>query len=111
MRIAWITTPPSSASPVGAGVWQLLPHLREHAQVEIFVEAGREEGSGADSVRSVAQLRPKQHDQVLYSVGDEAEHGFMAPLLRRLGGTVWLHAWRLPALARAALERPDAGRA
>lgn len=106
MKIAWITTPESSASRVGRSVRGLLPHLREHATVELFVEPGREQAlQGGEPTRSIAALRPREYDQILYSIGNEAEHAFMAPLLRHLGGTVQLFDWQLPRLARAAYPR------
>jgi len=44
----------------------------------------------------------RDHDQILHVVADEAECGFVAPIARRLGGTVLLLDWDLGRLALAA---------
>jgi hypothetical protein len=98
MRIAWIGSPPGTASRTGAYCAALLPHLRESAEVALFVEPGRE----ADDARPVTELRPRQFDQVLYALADEPELAWTLRVLRLVGGTVLLEDWAVPRLARAA---------
>lgn len=110
MRIALVTTPAASA---GGALRELLPHLRAGAEVALFVEPGRasEEG-GAERLRSLVELAPREHDQILYALANERACGFMLPAIRALGGTVLLGGWRLdeaargayPSLARAGLR-------
>jgi hypothetical protein len=68
--------------------------------VDVFVPAGLEDGEtrGADG------LRPREYDQLVYQVGDDAHCAFMARLVRALGGTIALHAWALPRMAVALHE-------
>lgn len=100
MRIALITTPWSSRSGIADYTRHLLPYLREGADIDLFVEVGREgEDSGGEPLRSVADLRPRDYDRLLYQLGNEAQHAFMVPLVRDLGGTVMLHDWVLFDLA------------
>ncbi len=109
LKIALVTTPFSARSGIADYTRHLLPHLREKADVDLFVEAGREnEESAGEALRSVADLPPREYDQILYQLGNESQHAFMARLVRALGGTVMLHDWVLfdmavaayPALAR-----------
>lgn len=103
MKIALVTTPFSSRSGIADYTRHLLPYLREGAAVDLFVEAGREdEESCGETLRSVADLAPRAYDQILYQLGNEAQHAFMARLVRALGGTVVLHDWVLFDLAVAA---------
>lgn len=111
MRIALVTTPVGSGpvSGVAGATRALLPHLRRHAEVELFVEPGR---GGADILgeahRSLAELAPREFDQILYPLGNERPCGFMLPAIRALGGTVALFEWELGEAARgayASLER------
>ena len=83
----------------------MLPHLREHCEVDVFV--AREHARG-DACRAAHELSPKRHDHILYCVADEPECAFMLPLVRELGGIVVQHDWVLADLSRAAhpeLER------
>lgn len=104
MKIALITAPLSTRSGIADYTRHLLPHLRaQGAEVECFVEVGREgEECAGEEVRSVADLHPRAHDRLLYQLGNEIQHGFMAPLVRALGGTVMLHDWVLFDLASSA---------
>lgn len=109
MRIALITTPWSSRSGIADYTRYLLPHLREGAEVDLYVEPGREgEPCAGEELRSVAELEPREVDRILYQLGNEAQHAFMVPLVRDLGGTVVLHDWVLFDLAMAAY--PELGR-
>lgn len=103
MRLALVTTPWDSKSPVGAHTRELVRELADTTEIAVFVERGRH---GADyfgwTTRAADSLVPREFDQVLYQLGDEREHAFMAPMLRQLGGCVGMHAWALPHLAFAA---------
>lgn len=72
-------------------------------EVEVFVAAG-EGGDDFDGItaRGVDELGPKEVDQILYQVGNDESHGFIARLVRAIGGTVDLHAWGLSAMAAGA---------
>jgi hypothetical protein len=98
-----VTTPWSSRSGIADYSRHLLPYLREEAEVDVYVEVGREgEESSSEPLRSVADLKPRDYDQILYQLGNEGQHAFMLPLIRGLGGTVMLHDWVLFDLAMAA---------
>lgn len=103
MRVALVTTPPSETSIVGEFTRALLPHLRQHCEVDEFVERGRE-GVGwcGGATQPADRLRVRDFDQVLYQVGNEAAHAFMLPMLHVVGGTVAQHDWQLIRLAVAA---------
>lgn len=113
MKLALVTTPPSVRSGIGDYTRHLLPFLREHCDVEVFVSSG---GEGEDycgsSTKSVVDLAPKSFDRILYQLGNEQRHAFMAPLIRAIGGTVMQHDWVLfdmalaayPALARGGFK-------
>lgn len=106
MKLALVTTPWDSPSPVGAYTRELVRELADTTEIVVFVERGRH---GADyfgwTTRAADTLVPREFDHVLYELGDEREHAFMAPMLRRLGGCVDMHAWTLPHLAFAAFPR------
>lgn len=107
MKLALVTTAQARSSAVGAHAAALAAQLASRVELSVFVESptapradvGAEFGVAA---RSVLELRPREFDALLFTVGDEACLGFVAPLVRALGGTVLLHDWALPALARAA---------
>lgn len=103
MKLALVTTPWDTPGEHAALTRAFGRELWEHADVQVFVERGRE---GADwfgvRTRSVGELLPRDFDQVLYLVDDSGAHAFMAPLVRTLGGCVALHSWELRQLARAA---------
>ncbi len=113
MKLALITTPPSVNSGIGDYTRHLLAELSRHAQIELFVEHGREgETLLGRKMRSVRTLEPRAFDTIVYQLGNEIAHAFMKPLLRRIGGTVVLHDWILfdmslaahPALARGGIK-------
>lgn len=94
-----LVSPRLDGESAGAQFWsKLLPCLREEIDVELFGSHVRE----GDQVQSVAGLHPRRYDQVLYVVDDTSECGYMAPMIRGIGGTVDLFSWELPAFARAA---------
>jgi hypothetical protein len=90
---------PGSASRVGA----LLPHLREGAEIELFVAAGTERAERG--TRSARELDPQGFDQILYAIGNERAAAFAKPVLRAFGGTVAIDGWSLRELAYA--SRPE----
>lgn len=109
MKVALVTTPPSVRSGIGDYTRHLVPFLREHCDVQLFVERGHDEAAwGDERARSVTDLHPKEFDQILYQLGNEQAHAFMPRMLRAFGGTVMQHDWVLfdlalkafPALAR-----------
>ena len=109
MKVALITTPPSVRSGIGDYTRHLLPHLREHCEVEVFVQHGdTEPGWKGERARLASTLDPRRYDQVLYQLGNEQAHAFMPRMIRAIGGTVAQHDWVLfdmsmaawPALAR-----------
>lgn len=112
MKLALVTTPPGASSGIGDYARRLLEHLKDRFEVRVFVETGREGHSlcGIATEPALA-LFPREHDQVLYLLGNEPEHAFMVPIVRALGGAVDLHDWVLydlavaayPALARGGL--------
>lgn len=103
MKVALVTTPLEPGSPVARYVHALLPHLRERCELEVFVDAPRAGAPCAGRpARSVRELAPREHERLLFQIGDEPEHAFMLPLLATHGGIVALHSWRLADLARAA---------
>jgi hypothetical protein len=115
MKLALVTTAAES-SAVGAHAAALAPEFAARVELTLFVEpAAFAERSSAPRTfaglapRSAAELLPREFDQVLYTVGDEAQLAFVAPLVRALGGAVLLHDWALPNFARAAFPALSAG--
>ena len=106
MKLALVTTHPAVRSGIGDYTRHLLPYLREHCAVDVFV--GPTEHPPAEGCRPVADLVPRDYDQILYQLGNELSHAFMARMIRAIGGTVMQHDWVLfdmalvawPALAR-----------
>jgi hypothetical protein len=117
MRVALVTTPPSLRSGIGDYTRHLLPHLREHCEVEIFVRPDSAELTGeaewpGEVPRSILELEPSDFDQVLFQLGNELNHAFMGRMIRHIGGTVMQHDWVLfdqalasfPGLVRGGLK-------
>lgn len=109
MRLAVVTTP--AADPAGplAGLRRLLPELARGAEVSLFVPPQRAgEPFAGLPTRPLDALKPREHDQILYPIANEAEQAFLLPWIRSVGGAVALYDWTLFDLARAAfpeLER------
>ena len=110
-RIAVVTTESRVPSPIGARAHELLRYLDTHVEVTAFVDGsdqasnlgdGKPLDAGGRDARDVSELAPRDHDQIVYFVGNEAAHAFMLPWIRRVGGTVVLFDWELGELARAA---------
>jgi glycosyltransferase involved in cell wall biosynthesis len=103
VRVALVTTPPSVRSGIGDYTRHLLPHLREHCEVEVFVHGGADDPDRrGEPARSVSTLDPREFEQVLYQLGNEQSHGFMPRMIRATGGTVVQHDWVLFDMAMAA---------
>jgi len=104
MRVALVTTPPTVRSGIGDYTRHLLPLLREHCEVELFVRPEPDGSLAAwpgESPTSVLELEPKDFDQVLFQLGNELNHNFMARMIRHMGGTVMQHDWVLFDMALA----------
>ena len=102
MKLALVTTPPSVRSGIGDYTRHLLPSLREHCDVELFVEPGLDMTWPGETARTVDQLVPRDFGQVLYQLGNEQHHAFMAHMIRAIGGAVMQHDWVLFDMALAA---------
>jgi glycosyltransferase involved in cell wall biosynthesis len=103
MKVALVTTPPSVRSGIGDYARHLLPSLRQHCEVEVFVQSGLDDaGWNGERARLVTTLDPRQFDQVLYQLGNEQAHAFMPRMIRAIGGTVAQHDWVLFDMAMAA---------
>ena len=103
MKVALVTTSPSIHSGIGDYTRHLLPYLREHCEVDVYVEPGAAPGElegGPDA--TIDTLDPKSCDRLLFQLGNETNHAFMPRVIRALGGTVMLHDWVLFDLACAA---------
>ncbi len=110
MKVALITTPPSIRSGIGDYTRHLLPYLREHCEVRVFVEHGHDDpGWRGEEARSIDALEPREFDQILYQLGNERAHAFMPRLLRAIGGTVVQHDWVLFDMALAAWQALSRG--
>ncbi|NOT31509.1 MAG: hypothetical protein HOP15_13765, partial [Planctomycetes bacterium] len=103
MKVALVTTPPSVRSGIGDYTRHLLPRLREHCEVEVFVNAGQDDaGWKGERAQLVTALDPRRFEQVLYQLGNEQAHAFMPRMIRATGGTVVQHDWVLFDMAVAA---------
>jgi len=109
VKIALVTTPPSVRSGIGDYTRHLLPYLREHCDVELFVEPGKLALEDGDKFRTVDRLVPRDYDHILYQLGNETHHAFMAHMIRRLGGTVMQHDWVLFDMAMTAFPSLQRG--
>jgi len=89
-------------------VHALLPHLAERCELTLLVEHAGGELAGCP-LQSVTQLDPTAFDQVVYAVGNEAAHGYMLPIVRRIGGVAALFDWCLAKAARAAYPGFEVG--
>lgn len=103
MKVALITTPPAVRSGIADYTRHLLPYLQQHCDVELYVE----DGKGGESVlglptHELSTLPSRGCDQILYQLGNEAHHAFMARAIKQLGGIVMQHDWVLFDLACSA---------
>jgi len=77
-------------SGIGDYTRHLLPYLREHCEVTLFVQSD----PGPDE-QLASTLDPDAFDRILYQLGNELQHSFMPAMIRGLGGAVMLHDWIL----------------
>jgi hypothetical protein len=110
MKLALVAAPWTSSTAVARTTRELARHLADHLALDVFVD---EPHAGSDyfgwTTRSARTLLPRDYSQVLYGVGDEAQCGFMAPMVREFGGCVLLRDWSLPRLATAAFPELGTG--
>ncbi|MBJ02162.1 MAG: hypothetical protein CMK00_04735 [Planctomycetes bacterium] len=103
MQVALVTTGAGLRSGIGDYTRHLLPHLARECELSTFVPRDQlPAGTSGNSPRPLGELRPREHDHILYQLGNERGHAFMLPLIRSWGGTVVLHDWVLFDLALAA---------
>jgi glycosyltransferase involved in cell wall biosynthesis len=103
VKVALVTTAPSVRSGIGDYTRHLVPYLREHCEVALFVPNGDDDPKWkGERAQLVAQLDPRRFDQVMYQLGNEQAHAFMPRMIRAIGGTVVQHDWVLFDLALAA---------
>jgi len=103
LKVALVTTPPGVRSGIGDYTRHLLPYLREHCEVELFVQSGVDDpGWGEERAQLASALDPRRFDQVLYQLGNEQAHAFMPRMIRSIGGTVVQHDWVLFDMALSA---------
>lgn len=103
MKLAMVTTARAERSAVGGYSLALAAELARRVDLTVFVDPDDSplELPGLH-VRPADQLFPREFDQLLHQVGDEAALAFTAPLIRALGGVVALHDWNLFHFASAA---------
>ena len=92
--------PSQGVEPV---VPDLLGHFGPQDEIPGDVPGRAEAQKGSDGYAEFkVGILPREHDHLLFQVGDEAACGFMAAMVRELGGAVALHDWGLAELAGAA---------
>lgn len=104
MRLAVCCPGPS---PLGAGVRAAVSGLQESFEVTLYGEGEQ----------PLADLAARDHERLLVPIADDEVCVPFLPVLKELGGTVWLHDWSLrrlawaarPALARGGLAGRIAG--
>lgn len=93
MRIAWFSPLPPGTSGIAAYSAELLPLLRVHHEIEVFVDRdplGDERGvRNAHDFVWAARRRP--YDLVVYQLGNASCHDYMWAYLFRYPGLVVLH--------------------
>ena len=110
MKVALVTTPPTVHSGIGDYTRHLLPYLREHCEVQLFVEKDADDSAwGEEEGRLVRDLVPRDFDQILYQLGNEQHHAFMTHMIRAIGGTVMQHDWVLFDMALRAFPGIERG--
>jgi glycosyltransferase involved in cell wall biosynthesis len=102
VKVALVTTSPSVRSGIGDYTRHLLPYLRAHCHVDVYVPEGADDDGTGEPARAISALHPRDYDQVLYQLGNELSHGFMPRMIRAIGGTVAQHDWVLFDMAVAA---------
>ena len=116
-RIALVTPWPPERSRVGEYNWRLAAELGRRVDVDVVVGGAVDlyavppgRGVRLVDVREFEQFGDlRQHDRVLYCMGNSGLHGHVYELLRRRPGVVVLHDVRLTGFYRwyAGVERPE----
>ena len=77
LKVALVTTPSEQRSRVAEYTRQLWPYLREHCDLQAFVQEGvaNREVAGTPA-RSVRELKARDFDRILYQIGNERSHVF-----------------------------------
>jgi len=110
VKLALVTTPTSVRSGIGDYTRHLFGYLREHFDVEVFVQNDLAGQPFADATTlPLRDLDPRTSDRILYQLGNERSHAFMLPSIKQIGGTVALHDWVLFDLATAAFPDLERG--
>jgi glycosyltransferase involved in cell wall biosynthesis len=117
LRIALVTPWPPERSWVGEYNWRLAGELGRRVDVDVVVRnavdlyaAPEARGVRLMEVREFEQFgHLRQHDRVLYCMGNSEFHGHVFELLRRRPGAVVLHDVRLTGFYRwyAGVECPE----
>ncbi len=108
MRLAWFSPLPPARSGIADYSAELLPHLAEHLELELFVDEGlrvEESLAARFPVRGdrafPALWEAGRYDAVLYHVGNNADyHARIWEMLQRIPGIVVLHEAMLHHLVR-----------
>ena len=83
MQVALVTTGAGLRSGIGDYTRHLLPHLARECELSTFVPRDQlPAGTSGNSPRPLGELRPREHDHILYQLGNERGHAFMLPLIR-----------------------------
>jgi glycosyltransferase involved in cell wall biosynthesis len=109
-RLAWFTPLPPVRSGISAYSAELLPHLADRCEIDVFVDeravpcAGRANTHPAHHFVWKHFLRP--YDLTVYQLGNATYHDYMWPHLTRYPGLVVLHDAQLHhSRAKALLSR------
>jgi hypothetical protein len=111
VHLALVTTSPARPSGIGDHARALCAALAATGEVTVYVpdaDVGAGYAPGVE-VRPASTLNKKSADRILYLLGNERAHAFMLPLIRDIGGTVYLHDWVLFDLMTAAYPALERG--
>ncbi len=111
MHLALVTTSPAQPSGIGDHGRALCTALASTGEVTVYLPDGDVSNGYAPGieVRPASSLTRKSADRILYLLGNERAHAFMLPLIRKIGGTVYLHDWVLFDLMTAAFPALERG--
>jgi glycosyltransferase involved in cell wall biosynthesis len=112
-RIAWVSPLPPAPSGIADYSAELLPHLAQHFDIELVVDAGRplisyeltREYVVVNSREAAARHRTCLYDLFVYQIGNSAWHLGALDLLWRYRGLLVLHDWNLGGLVHAAIRK------
>lgn len=103
MRLAYFSPLPPLRSGIADYSQELLPHLSQHAEIELVVDAGDKPGGSLSdqyAIRSYREFRSlassQRYDAVLYHIGNDAQfHEHIYRMLLEYPGIVVLHEFVL----------------